>query len=840
MSGGWQDGQLAADSAPPAAQSSGWQETPIAANSMDLSSPANPPGYAQSPEQSAHFEASGHITKPYVRIAPDTGQWFLRSPSASTSPPPAAPIVGAPTAGGPTDSQTTLQASPQPSTQPQAIGTWQDGAVVGDSPQLSHARQDASGRLANDPAWIRAIDNGAAFGAGGIIDAGGAALETGAHNTVSHAFGLPDSGYGMGDAYTAVRDANRTGDQQFAQQHPWLNGGLGLLGMYANPASRFAGKYVMGARGLLPAVGRTAIANGVLGAMYGAGSAAPDEHINGAIQGLGFGVLTAPLGPVAGKVLSPIARPIGDYIASNIAPTAAKLPGLLGEAFQSMTNNSQPAQMTAARDALSRIGVDFDTLPQSDQDAIGAQIASGRNGGQAAMQQAGQGLPVPVPLTQGQMTGLPGQQLEENLALRGARGVDPSIYARDFQMQQQAALRGNVQAIGTQLGGGQPIAPGQAGATVSDALNVRYDAAKTGVDKAYDAARAAGPTTLPAYDAQSLAGQVRQSVGTYDPLNIPRVAREVDRLNVLGLGQTDPDIGDLFAARTRLTNLRASNDPVEAGAAGAAVKAFDQGINDNLTQSLFQGDPAAVQSWKTAIGARRDFGNLFQGNDLIEKLTTRQPIGGQMQLAVDPHDASNYIFGRSDLGFVGRQNLLRDVSRLKTVLGPDSPAWQSLKAEAFARVANAADGTIENGTTQFSGSRFQKGWQDMNAADSMLTATLFTPEERATIDRFAGVAARVTNPVRGGDNPSNTSVGAQALAGAVGAIKRLPFMALKAVPFVDHVADALQNAQRVGAVKAATIGAAPQMFTPPVSAQFGAASVAPITTMTETGLHAAN
>lgn len=761
------------------------------------------------------------------------------SPSASnaTALPPGAPASSAPT-------PPTAQPTP-----PQPSGSWKDGTVVGngdwhsgtdvETPAMTRARSDAAVRLSNDPAWIRAIDNGFAFGAGGPVDAAGAWAETGVHNAISHALGMPDSGYSANDAYQAVRDANLAGDREFAQDQPLLNAGLGMLGMFGNPIARLGGRYIQGAKGLLPTVGRAALTNGLLGAAYGAGSAAPGEHIAGAGEGLGLGVLTAPVAPIAGAALSPVVKPIQTALSENASSIASRLPGVLGSGFQKTFGADQAAQTQAARDALARIGVDYDRLPQNDQAAIQTAIARGRSGAEAAVRQAGSGLPLPVPLSQGQLSGLPGQQLEENLALRGARGPDASIYARDFQTRQQAALRGNVQQIGANLGGGRPGAPGAAGAAVSDALNDRYEAARTGVSQAYDAARAAGPATLPTYDAQALTGSVRLAVSSYDPLNIPRVSREVDRLGALANTKTDPDIGDLFAARSRLTQLRASNDPVEAGAASAAVKAFDSGIDNSLSQSLFQGDPSAVQAWKTAIGARRDFGQLFEGNDLIQKLTQRQPIGGQMQLAVDPHDASNYIFGRSDLGFVGRQNLYRDLTRLRGVLGEDSAPWQAIKAEAFARAANAADGQVENGATMFSGSKFQHAWGDMNRADPDLMATLFSPEERDTIDRFAGVAARATNPVRGGDNPSNTATAAKALGSAMAAVRRLPFMVLKTVPFVDHFGDTLQNAVWASATKAATVGAQPSLVRPPVAVQFGAAALNPLTTKTSDDVRAA-
>ena len=57
-----------------------WQEQPVPQGTYDLTSPKSPPGYAQTPEQAAQWDA--HMSEPYVRIDPKTGQQFLRTPSA--------------------------------------------------------------------------------------------------------------------------------------------------------------------------------------------------------------------------------------------------------------------------------------------------------------------------------------------------------------------------------------------------------------------------------------------------------------------------------------------------------------------------------------------------------------------------------------------------------------------------------------------------------------------------------------------------------------------------------------------------------------------------------------
>jgi hypothetical protein len=254
-------------------------------------------------------------------------------------------------------------------------------------------------------------------------------------------------------------------------------------------------------------------------------------------------------------------------------------------------------------------------------------------------------------------------------------------------------------------------------------------------------------------------GAVASSLADFDPLNVPRVAREVDRLGALS--GDDMNLKDLFASRARLSQLRASSDPVEAKAAGQAVGQMDRSINDAITGDLFHGDPASVQQWKSAIGQRADMGQVFEQGDLVDRLTQRTGTGGQRRLVVDPGDAASYILGRSDLGFVGRQNLYTDLTKVKSLVTPDS--WNALRSEIFQRIANQGEGGIENGSQQFSGAKFQKAWNTAQQKDPRLIDSVFTPAEQQQISQFSGVASRVTNPVRGGDNPSNTSVATKLL-----------------------------------------------------------------------------
>jgi hypothetical protein len=782
-----QDGSIAYMGAPPS-QSGGGGDGPVEIN---VSATSNPDAIAE-----------------YLKAHPDDPANHLRP----TAPAPVQASANDPAGGG---------LSGMSDAQLQALYAGNGG----DNSPEARAAATAQAGTASIPSPIRSAVQGMTFNLGDEL-AGAGAWAGNALGQVVNKFTGHHTDITPGMAYDATVQSERDSQDAFAKAHPWENAGLEAAGSMANPINWASGGLIGGARSLGGTALRSEAVGAGTGALYGAGDGdGIGGRLSGALEGAKTGAMVGGAVPVIGAGIGAVARSTG-FLGGSAAANAAR-------------------ESAAAQANLSRMGV---TLPNGGQAPMAANINAGRSGADSAVHAVAQGLPVPVPMTVGQMSGDPARQLEENLALRGARGNPAQIIAKGFQQQQQSALRANVDQIGADVGGGFPTAKGQAGPTVSDALNARYDTAKGGVNAAYDAARQApAPAYLHPHDALSLAENVRSGIADYDPLNIPRVAREVDRIGeqiapwakqlppgidpskVSSVSGVSPaDVRTLFEGRARLSKLRSSNDPVEVGAAKAAISKFDESINHAMSDDLFSGDPKSVGLWKKAIGLRREFGGVFENNDLIQKLTERQ--GANAQLKVDAHDASNYIFGRSDLGFLGRQNLYRGLTNLKTVLGPDSDGWNRIRGEAFSRIAKAGEGPMEGGAAQFSGAKFSTAWSKAKAEDPKLMESLFRPEEMLTIDRFAAISNKATKAVVGGDNSSNTAAANKAL----GALKRLPFVAIESIPFIDHFADKIDNAVRSRAITNATVNAKPRMVRGPASAGMAARLTTPATALVTT------
>lgn len=276
-----------------------------------------------------------------------------------------------------------------------------------------------------------------------------------------------------------------------------------------------------------------------------------------------------------------------------------------------------------------------------------------------------------------------GADLQDN-ALDRTRALTPDDARTGPGIQTNAQGR-----IDAALAPPTTVQPGVGGAQVSSALNTQRDEALAGVNAAYDRARAANAqqALIPRAEVPRLSNNLEEGVMEFDPARVPSVYREVARFQNL----TDVTAEDLFRSRSILTRLAGSSDNVEAAAARQARVTLDREI-DRL-ESTMTGNPQAVQAWRAANTTRREFGTRFEGEDLTQRLVARDRHGAGTTNTLAPEDASNAVLGRN--GVLPRQDLTRDLTRIRETLGADSPQWAALSNEATDRLAaNGPDGLL--------------------------------------------------------------------------------------------------------------------------------------------------
>lgn len=356
-------------------------------------------------------------------------------------------------------------------------------------------------------------------------------------------------------------------------------------------------------------------------------------------------------------------------------------------------------------------------------------------------------LPVPLPLTRGQMTGSEPQLRFEQLARQGAFGESASDVLRGFGARQQQGLQGNVEAIQQRLGGGQVPSLGAGGEAAQGALANMRALERTRVNQLYRDARDAGVAFQPVV-ARDIAATMKQALADFHPADAPSAHKIVDDLlaevdEAAQAGQGVP-LATLEARRKQLSNaMRGGAQPSNSAGAAQALRAFDEavaGVGDNAVLATTQ---EGIGAWKKARDAYRDWAQKFQAGDLVQRLTAEDWRGGAKQLKVAPDQAANVIFGRSSI--YGGPDTARDLTRLRDVLGADSPQWGALREEAWMRLANQGLGAVtQTGERQISGTRFANAYDRAVREHKPILDALFTADEQKLMEQFRDVAVRAT------------------------------------------------------------------------------------------------
>ena len=149
-----------------------------------------------------------------------------------------------------------------------------------------------------------------------------------------------------------------------------------------------------------------------------------------------------------------------------------------------------PVDMAAARRAaLESLPPNLRTLPRGANAALEADLAANTRPTDAAVRALNNSLPEPIPMSRGQVSGLPDQQAVENAYRAGASGRGPAQLAQAQRQAAEDAILANLNRFGEQVSGG-PVPPrGGGGASVSERLNAMYDTQRNATNRAYTYAR---------------------------------------------------------------------------------------------------------------------------------------------------------------------------------------------------------------------------------------------------------------------------------------------------------------------------------------------------------------
>lgn len=279
------------------------------------------------------------------------------------------------------------------------------------------------------------------------------------------------------------------------------------------------------------------------------------------------------------------------------------------------------------------------------------------------------------------------------------------------------------------------VTRGEAGSNVHKRLNAERDAAWSGVNEAYDAARETGD----AFVDPEFGKVIRKTIKDALTPAIRRYKTEIpSTLNINTyanrlLSSKTIKVKDLFDVRSDLTAIMGDKaGSPDAAAARDMRSALDSVIDQIDEGGGIAGDENTVKAWRDAISARRKFGKDFEGNDIIETLTERTRKGGAQTSVVDPADVENLLFGKGSVS--GARGQVDNLRRLRDRLGETSPEWEAVRTAASERLFGK-----DFGTKTF-GSALNK-FQSENPA---LADILLTPEDRVRLGKAQDVITGAT------------------------------------------------------------------------------------------------
>lgn len=467
-----------------------------------------------------------------------------------------------------------------------------------------------------------------------------------------------------------------------------------------------------------------------------------------------------PFGIIAGGISGKAADVIGRWVASARGNQSVMLPN----------GQFRPEVVAALRSA----GLDPDKVSQEVAQSLSRRVAASIDPMEAGRLAQAETLPVPVPMTRGDITGSAGQQLFEDMARKGAYGQGAESIMQGQRSMQQEALRQNIPAIQQIIAGTSPViaASGEGGAAASAALAARRTQEQAAATALYNVARSSGVAAVDPAASAGLVTDIRATLSGFNPRTAPNAYAFADDFeDTLAKGSVE----DLFAWREQVTNAATVPGP-DGKAMGEMLLRFDAAMGDLVDRALISGDAAAVERWGKAISNYKTFAQTWKSKGgILNRLTTEQVRDGSRNLVVPPEAAANYIFGAGTANLITQPAMARDLLTLKKTL--PTQEWDMLRQEAFLKLVQAGEGANQSGQRMFSGVKFKKALEDMMTKNPTSVRAIFTPDEVKMLNQFGQVAARATG---GAVNSSNTAAAAsgllQALASSIGKTNAAQFI----------------------------------------------------------------
>jgi len=528
-------------------------------------------------------------------------------------------------------------------------------------------------------------------------------------------------------------------------------------------------------------MGTTALAETAIGETLSAASAETPVDVGTIVEGGAWGSGMYGLG----KALGFIANKIGN------------IPSWFRDPSRVFDRNAQ-LNPDAVR-YLKSVGIDPDQVQASVYTDLEAMIRGGSVPEAALAKMQAQGLPVPVPLTTGQISGDMEQQLFEDLASKGTYGQTAKDIVSNAYAAQEAAVRENIGEIQRIIAGGGPtVARTEGGAAAQAALVAARTAARQRANELYTQAREAGAAYLDPTTATTYGQEILDTVGkNYNPLAVPITTNILNRIDEAF--QNGASLSDIQVYRTQLSNQAKNGVGSDASAARAAVESLDDKLYAMAENNLLYGNNDAVGLWANAIKNYRQYSEKWNSKGgILNRLTKDGVVDGSRVLTVPPEAAAKAILTGSFSGLMNKPEAVRMLTTLKNEL--PAAEWDMLRQDAFFQIA---DGIVSSATGRTSNT-FSREWAEANRKNPAVLRVLFSPEEIKTMNALAQTTSQITRTAK---NTSNTAAASGSLLGRL--FRSLGSTDVGAATMQLWGMEGLRRSYGVGRASAATQGRVP-------------------------------
>ena len=364
-----------------------------------------------------------------------------------------------------------------------------------------------------------------------------------------------------------------------------------------------------------------------------------------------------------------------------------------------------------------------------------------------------QGLPEPIPLTRGQLSGNKADQVFEKQIEEGFFGEGAGQNAMQVLRKNQFdAIDANIGKFQDELAGGNPtIARNQGGEEVQQALISQKNLEKINADKLYTKARDQSPVPVDYDDLSTMYKNVFAKFDEgFDNINAPLTGQYVDKL------KNADTLKDIFALRQKLTSLSGgANTGSEKGASGAVVGAIDEEL-DKIVTKIFNekstelgslnkvGDN--IKDWFDAIQNYKDYARKWNSKKSLLKVLTSD---GDGKLDVSAESVANKIFNKSAVQWSGKPNFYRSLEELKGAL--PAQEWNKIQQEAFIKIMD-----MGKTSKDFSGANFAKNFDKLKEQAPKSMEILFGKEMLTKITQFSKIAEKATTSAKNTSNSASS------------------------------------------------------------------------------------